>query len=724
MRNQIILFLGLLLPAAVSAQIPSMTANTLIKLQKDNVTWLARLDSLSVFLDNSSAGGIYGNGSAGSGSNTLPPGGSTITIPGQFQPLSFTMDCESSYEVTAIRMTTDFTSDDAASKYIVGKSPVDSLEIYNFDGGTIIKETGGTLTLFGDKEIYLYADSISMASVPQRTIAAHLMGQDATGFVRRIQGASSGQILKWNGTAWALAADDTGGGGGGAFTDLTDVPASYTGQSGKVVAVKATEDGLEFIDAGGSGGAPNARAKFAALGTTLTTTETGYDTIRITPSSVDAKIVIAYSIDYVKDSGTFPRDVLTVIRRGNSNGDPKIGNDNYVRSSNVGLTIFNASNIFIDTPNTTSEVVYSLRASIVSGASSITRHRFVAFEVAPAGPAGGGSGPSVITPATITATQDNYAPTGWSTATLVRLSGNSGFQKITGFSAGTAGEIKTLTNVGSFCVYLAPEHASSTAANRISYQEEVVIWPGSSCQIVYDNTISRWMVLLTPSPAYDVPRKTKYHDAGVGRVSTAVTMDEDWDLWGSVTLLAADPSASVPFNAWDMNSGSTASGGSGVMYPHDAGGGARVGLSHIVAKTHVRTPANLSDDTNNYYYFMRLAASPYSGFWNQNNSVGLYYRHSENSGKWFFRSRSSGGTNTEVDTGVTFAVDTEYEIQVSLNAAGNEATAWIDGVVVGRITTNLPTSTSVGWSQQLEKTAGTSARSVKIFRFIGAAVRP
>lgn len=214
MRNQIILFLGLLLPAAVSAQIPSMTANTLIKLQKDNVTWLARLDSLSVFLDNSSAGGIYGNGSAGSGSNTLPPGGSTITIPGQFQPLSFTMDCESSYEVTAIRMTTDFTSDDAASKYIVGKSPVDSLEIYNFDGGTIIKETGGTLTLFGDKEIYLYADSISMASVPQRTIAAHLMGQDATGFVRRIQGASSGQILKWNGTAWALAADDTGGGGG------------------------------------------------------------------------------------------------------------------------------------------------------------------------------------------------------------------------------------------------------------------------------------------------------------------------------------------------------------------------------------------------------------------------------------------------------------------------------------------------------------------------------
>jgi hypothetical protein len=35
------------------------------------------------------------------------------------------------------------------------------------------------------------------------------------------------------------------------FTQLADTPASYTGQSGKVVAVKGTEDGLEFISAGG-----------------------------------------------------------------------------------------------------------------------------------------------------------------------------------------------------------------------------------------------------------------------------------------------------------------------------------------------------------------------------------------------------------------------------------------------------------------------------------------
>lgn len=34
------------------------------------------------------------------------------------------------------------------------------------------------------------------------------------------------------------------------FADLPDTPASYTGQEGKVLAVKSTEDGLEFVQAG------------------------------------------------------------------------------------------------------------------------------------------------------------------------------------------------------------------------------------------------------------------------------------------------------------------------------------------------------------------------------------------------------------------------------------------------------------------------------------------
>ncbi len=42
------------------------------------------------------------------------------------------------------------------------------------------------------------------------------------------------------------------GSGATVFTGLTDVPQSYTGQAGKGVRVKATEDGLEFYSASGA----------------------------------------------------------------------------------------------------------------------------------------------------------------------------------------------------------------------------------------------------------------------------------------------------------------------------------------------------------------------------------------------------------------------------------------------------------------------------------------
>lgn len=37
------------------------------------------------------------------------------------------------------------------------------------------------------------------------------------------------------------------------FTELTDAPTAYTGNAGKAIVVKATEDGLEFGNAGSGG---------------------------------------------------------------------------------------------------------------------------------------------------------------------------------------------------------------------------------------------------------------------------------------------------------------------------------------------------------------------------------------------------------------------------------------------------------------------------------------
>lgn len=45
------------------------------------------------------------------------------------------------------------------------------------------------------------------------------------------------------------------------FLSLSDVPSAYTGGAGKVVAVNATEDGLEFISGGAGGSVPDAISK-------------------------------------------------------------------------------------------------------------------------------------------------------------------------------------------------------------------------------------------------------------------------------------------------------------------------------------------------------------------------------------------------------------------------------------------------------------------------------
>lgn len=56
-------------------------------------------------------------------------------------------------------------------------------------------------------------------------------------------------------------------GASGTFLSLTDTPSAYTGQGGKVVAVKATVDGLEFIDAGsGSGSMTTVKESGVQLG--------------------------------------------------------------------------------------------------------------------------------------------------------------------------------------------------------------------------------------------------------------------------------------------------------------------------------------------------------------------------------------------------------------------------------------------------------------------------
>lgn len=82
------------------------------------------------------------------------------------------------------------------------------------------------------------ASTITIASTATSTVA-NLSDLDDVA----ISGTpSSGQVLKWNGTAWAPGTDNTGGGGGGATTldELLDVVITGTPANGEVLSYNGT----------------------------------------------------------------------------------------------------------------------------------------------------------------------------------------------------------------------------------------------------------------------------------------------------------------------------------------------------------------------------------------------------------------------------------------------------------------------------------------------------
>ena len=101
----------------------------------------------------------------------------------------------------------------------------------------------------------------------------------------------------------------------------------------------------------------------------------------------------------------------------------------------------------------------------------------------------------VISPAQITANQNDYAPTGFSTATVLRLSSDAE-RNITGISGGVDGVTKVIHNVGLFPIVFTDEDPLSTAANRFAAAGAVAgnrpLLPDSTIVIIYDGTSSRW----------------------------------------------------------------------------------------------------------------------------------------------------------------------------------------------------------------------------------------
>jgi len=115
----------------------------------------------------------------------------------------------------------------------------------NYSDNSLVYEE--TLTVIGDigsYDTYYVSTRVQLddGSVPAGPLSVYFT----------IEANDTGIALdEWEYVVACGASYSVGGSGSGSenFVGLTDTPSSYTGQSGKVLAVNSTEDGLEFVDA-------------------------------------------------------------------------------------------------------------------------------------------------------------------------------------------------------------------------------------------------------------------------------------------------------------------------------------------------------------------------------------------------------------------------------------------------------------------------------------------
>lgn len=98
---------------------------------------------------------------------------------------------------------------------------------------------------------------------------------------------------------------------------------------------------------------------------------------------------------------------------------------------------------------------------------------------------------SEISPSQITSNTNDYAPTGFSTATVLRLNTDAS-RDLTGIAGGSAGRTIIIFNVGSFDLVLKNQNVLSSAGNRFAIGSDITMASAASVCLWYDSTSSRW----------------------------------------------------------------------------------------------------------------------------------------------------------------------------------------------------------------------------------------
>ena len=314
----------------------------------------------------------------------------------------------------------------------------------------------------------------------------------------------------------------------------------------------------------------------------------------------------------------------------------------------------------------------------------------------------------VISPSQITSDQNDYAPTGLSTATIVRLDADSSFRSIPGLSATANQEIK-LQNISANTILLKGQNTGSTAANRFDFGTgvDVPLFAGSELTLNYDNTTQRWRVDGNEISKVIVPNAKQgfYYARHAGNATdgyTVATAASGGSTSGP-TAIAAHPS----YVNFTLGTSTTGSGSFGSLNSNQF----LLGNSwYWKYETLIRIAA-LSDGTNTY----TLRA----GFLDSGTAEsvdGVFFRYTDtvNSGKWVLVARSNSSETTTNATNTAVAAATWYRLTVIVNPAGTSAEFFENGVSLGTVGTTIPTGAGrgTGFGVMFLKSAGTADNSV------------
>ena len=319
-------------------------------------------------------------------------------------------------------------------------------------------------------------------------------------------------------------------------------------------------------------------------------------------------------------------------------------------------------------------------------------------------------GETVISPSSLSTDQNNWNPTDLSTATIIRMTSSVNLLMITGITAPAAAKKLVLVNIGSNTFILTAQDVNSSAANRFQMTSDFPLYPGTSVTILYDLTSAVWRIL-------EQDRDTKSQrgrEFGVEWVTMGSTAPHGCSLFTSNTSVG-NPSATLNAGQ-DLSPGASSysyaligAPSSPTVMPFFVSSSSRTSSVHDFTIT---TPSSLSNATDNYslsfgIFNDQIASEP--------DGVYLFYNHSVNSGKWL--GYTNGNSTSTIDTGVTVAASTTYQLRVIIRPDGSVA-YFIDDVYVGKTTTNIPAGQGMFGGARINKLAGTS-RTV-VYRYINA----